>query len=318
MCPKSKILIVGTTPATAGIGGVTIHTKRLLDFLRRNNFDFDFVDYKSVCILSLVKKIVLHKVVHFHITNPFVIAFLCVLAKISFTKVILTLHGNLGRYNWVKNSLINFVITLIDIPILINKESYRKGVILNRNSRYISAFIPPILTTKLDDNIIELITNLENKGKMICSTNAYNISYDKKGRDIYGIDFLIREFSLLSDYVLIISDPSGNYKKKYVEELSNVYFIDYPHDYFELLKKISVFIRYTTTDGDSLSVKEALFLNKKVICTDVVDRPIGTILCKLYEHDSFVQALTASHKDIVHSEMKNSAMDILELYKSLV
>ena len=318
MCLQKNILIIGTLPETAGIGGVTIHTKRLLDFLRRNNFDFDFVDYKSVCILSLVKKIVLHKVVHFHITNPFVIAFLCVLAKISFTKVILTLHGNLGRYNWVKNSLINFVITLIDIPILINKESYRKGVILNRNSRYISAFIPPILTTELDDNIIELITNLENKGKMICSTNAYNISYDKKGRDIYGIDFLIREFSLLSDYVLIISDPSGNYKKKYVEELSNVYFIDYPHDYFELLKKISVFIRYTTTDGDSLSVKEALFLNKKVICTDVVDRPIGTILCKLYEHDSFVQALTASHKDIVHSEMKNSAMDILELYKSLV
>lgn len=318
MCLQKNILIIGTLPETAGIGGVTIHTKRLLDFLRRNNFDFDFVDYKSVCILSLVKKIVLHKVVHFHITNPFVIAFLCVLAKISFTKVILTLHGNLGRYNWVKNSLINFVITLIDIPILINKKSYRKGVILNRNSRYISAFIPPILTTKLDDNIIELITNLENMGKTICSTNAYNISYDKKGRDIYGIDFLIREFSLLSDYVLIISDPSGNYKKKYVEELSNVYFIDYPHDYFELLKKISVFIRYTTTDGDSLSVKEALFLNKKVICTDVVDRPIGTILCKLYEHDSFVQALTASHKDIVHSEMKNSAMDILELYKSLV
>ena len=297
MCLKSKILIIGTLPETAGIGGVTIHIKRLLDFLQKNNFNFDFVDYKNKSILSLIKEIISHKIVHLHITNPFVMLFLCVIAKIAFTKVILTLHGNLGRYNWLKNSLVNIVV-----------------------SKYIPAFIPPILSTKLDDNIIELLKYLESTKKTICSTNAYNISYDNKGRDIYGIDFLIHEFVSLSTYVLIISDPSGNYKKRYPEKLPNIYFIEYPHNYFELLKHISVFIRYTTTDGDSLSVKEALFLNRKVVCTDVVDRPSGVALCKLYDPNSFIEALTMPQRNIESSTngiLKNSAIDILELYKSL-
>jgi hypothetical protein len=42
-------------------------------------------------------------------------------------------------------------------------------------------------------------------------------------------------------------------------------------------------LRITTTDGDALSVKEALFLNKQVIATDVVDRPVGTQLVPLNE-----------------------------------
>ena len=320
MCLKSKILIIGTLPETAGIGGVTIHIKRLLDFLQKNNFNFDFVDYKNKSILSLIKEIISHKIVHLHITNPFVMLFLCVIAKIAFTKVILTLHGNLGRYNWLKNSLVNIVVSIVDIPILINKKSYKDGVKLNKNSKYIPAFIPPILSTKLDDNIIELLKYLESTKKTICSTNAYNISYDNKGRDIYGIDFLIHEFVSLSTYVLIISDPSGNYKKRYPEKLPNIYFIEYPHNYFELLKHISVFIRYTTTDGDSLSVKEALFLNRKVVCTDVVDRPSGVALCKLYDPNSFIEALTMPQRNIESSTngiLKNSAIDILELYKSL-
>lgn len=37
-------------------------------------------------------------------------------------------------------------------------------------------------------------------------------------------------------------------------------------------------IRFTTTDGDSLSVKEALLAGKSVIATDVVDRPEQVIL----------------------------------------
>ena len=37
------------------------------------------------------------------------------------------------------------------------------------------------------------------------------------------------------------------------------------------------FIRSTTTDGDSLSVHEALHLKKDVIASNVVDRPIGTL-----------------------------------------
>ena len=41
----NKILIIGTLPLP--IGGVTIHTQRLITFLKNNNFKYNFFDYKK-------------------------------------------------------------------------------------------------------------------------------------------------------------------------------------------------------------------------------------------------------------------------------
>ena len=45
-----------------------------------------------------------------------------------------------------------------------------------------------------------------------------------------------------------------------------------------MLKISDVFIRNTSTDGDSLSLREAINLNINCYATDVVDRPVGTII----------------------------------------
>ena len=318
MRKNKKIAIIGTLPSTAGIGGVTIHTQRLLDFLNENNFNFKFIDYKKASLIQLIYSIATNRIVHFHITNPYAILLFSLIGKICFTKTILTLHGNFGRYNKVKNTLIKIALKLKDIPIIINKKSFNSCKAINSRCLLIPAFIPPIDSEPLDTETSGLLTELKNSGKILCSTNAYNIAYDKHGKDIYGIDFLIHEFRSLPDYILIISDPSGNYKKKYPNVPANVFFIDYPHNYFELLKQIDIFIRYTTTDGDALSVKEALYLNKKTVCTNVVDRPNMVNLCELYDHNSFIKALTTQKKQTNTTHIKNSATEILKLYNSLI
>lgn len=318
MRKNKKIAIIGTLPSTAGIGGVTIHTQRLLDFLNENNFNFKFIDYKKASLIQLIYSIATNRIVHFHITNPYAILLFSLIGKICFTKTILTLHGNFGRYNKVKNTLIKIALKLTDIPIIINKKSFNSCKAINSRCLLIPAFIPPIDSEPLDTETSGLLTELKNSGKILCSTNAYNIAYDKHGKDIYGIDFLIHEFRSLPDYILIISDPSGNYKKKYPNVPANVFFIDYPHNYFELLKHIDIFIRYTTTDGDALSVKESIYLNKKVVCTNVVDRPEGVDLCTLYNHDSFIQALKDSPKPKTTEHIQNSAIEILKLYNTII
>ena len=123
-------------------------------------------------------------------------------------------------------------------------------------------------------------------------------------------------FKKSSDYILLISDPSGNYSKRYersgLKVEGNVLFINYPHPYFELLKYVDCFVRNTSTDGDALSVKEALYLGMPTLCTDVVDRPDGVRTFKYCDRDSFDKAMNTPSKENGHIE--NGAEKILELY----
>ena len=60
----------------------------------------------------------------------------------------------------------------------------------------------------------------------------------------------------------------------------NIFFITYSHDFFEVINLTDALLRATTMDGDSLSINEALYFNKDVITSNVVDRPNGCILYK--------------------------------------
>jgi glycosyltransferase involved in cell wall biosynthesis len=54
---------------------------------------------------------------------------------------------------------------------------------------------------------------------------------------------------------------------------------DVPHaECLHLMSRSAAFIRPTLTDGDSVSVREALALGTPVIASDAVSRPNGTIL----------------------------------------
>ena len=72
---NKEIAIIGTLPSTAGIGGVTIHTQRLLDFLNLNKFNFKFIDYKKTNLIQLIYNIIIHKnlplIISIHLNNFF-------------------------------------------------------------------------------------------------------------------------------------------------------------------------------------------------------------------------------------------------------
>ena len=315
---KTKLLIIGAVPRSAGIGGVTIHVSRLLDYLDKERFDYSFVDYKTLPLLRVVKEIITSKIIHFHISNPFLLFPFVLFAKIFFRKVILTLHGNYGRFNTVKNLLVKCSIILCDYPITINENSYKQVSKFKKNTMLFSAFIPPIKQEKLDKGIINTIERLHECFPIIVSTNAFNISIDKEGNDVYGIDFLIKVFSQIKDKALLISDPSGNYSKKYADVPINVAFINYKHSYFELLKRIDIFVRNTSTDGDALSVKEALFLNIPTLCTNVVSRPCGVVLFEYGNIESFINALNNAKETKEHFKIANAADQIIQLYQQII
>lgn len=311
-----KILIIGSLPPP--IGGVTMHVKRLLQSLNNFEYPYCFVDLKKDSYLKASLSVVKSKWIHLHTSNVYLRFFFTLTCLLLRKKVIITVHGNLGRFKKFKNFLDNLSVKLAYVPIVINKQSLELAIRLNTNSILITAFIPPVKEEILKREIVEKIIKIRSSSEVIFCTNAYNVTYDKNGQEIYQITLLIKIFNKLPNRALVISDPSGAYIKYVIKEklevTNNIIFIDEPHSFFEVLKLSDVFLRITTTDGDSLSVKEAIFLAKNVIATDVVDRPEGVFVVEnnINTIKSAIEEFSPSNNTIY--DIGNGADALIKLY----
>ena len=278
-----KLLVIGRIPENSGIGGVTIHVSRLLQLYEKFNMPYDFLDLGvKKNIYKICQNILKADSVYLHSSSPILRFLISIFCLFTLKKLLIMVHGDLGRFNFFKNQLDFFSIKLCYKPLLINKKSYLKGLRLNKNSKLVSAYIPPIITIPLDKELTKRIEIERQKSKLIVVTNASRLSFDKLKKDIYGISALLKYFKKSKNIFFIVADPSGNYKKYITSNfshLSNVgFFINKKIDFYELLKLSDVFIRNTSTDGDSLSIREALELNVACYATNVVSRPHGTIV----------------------------------------
>ena len=311
------VLIIGTLPQVAGVGGVTVHVQRLLENLNIRRIPYNFCDYKEVGIIKIILSILRNSVVHVHVSNPYFRSSLILFCRICGKRVVFTVHGNLGRFNNFKNYLDRLSIKYSNIPILINRQSYIKAKEWNASSVLMPAFFPPSTSPALPDPILRNIIKAKDEQKMIIATNASALSYMPDGREVYGINHLINFFEGESRYFLCVSDPSGRYSQDFKDSLpDNVLFITEPHSFYSLMKCSDVMIRATATDGDSLSVREALHLGIKVLATDCVDRPDGVILFKYNDSESLKVALDTDFPRIT-SEPINIIDKLLEIYNSL-
>lgn len=313
----NSLLIIGPDIKIRGVGGVTIHVQRLRDYLEKIGFEYVFKDYKSNNLIVLCREMSRHKIVHVHISNP-VYQFLVVLiGRLLRRKVVVTLHGDYGRFGKLKNQLVNTSMKLATVPIVINEKSYQACRSINKRTTLIPAFIPPQKEESLQKEIVDLLEKLHSEGKKVISTNASNTSVDKHGNEIYGIEFLVQYYKDSQAFALVVSDPSGNYKRRYgTLQSDSVFFIDYPHPYYQVLKMVDYFVRNTSTDGDALSVRESLYLNIPTLCSDAVDRPNGVRLFKYCDKASFEKCFNERQIEIVG--IGNGAELILQVYKTLM
>src|SRR5690606_10989016 len=183
--------------------------------------------------------------------------FCMLLGKNSF----LTFHGNIGRYGPFRNWFDLMAIRTVRWPIVINQPSFVKALKVNKATQLASAFIPPQSVEALPPALVSSILALKQKADQVFCTNASNADLDKEGDEIYQCSELLRLFSRLPSKGLIISDPSGSYRRLWegrgTELPANVILISSLHDFNAVIALCDVMIRFTTTDGDAISVKEA-------------------------------------------------------------
>lgn len=321
---RGKILILGVQPPP--IGGVTIHVKRLCEHLRATDLKWHFIDIKKGSKKEILISVFSHGIVHLHSSNPVIRLIFTMFCYLNFKKSIVTFHGNLGRYGRIKNFMDIVTVRYASVPVVLNDDSYGIALKYNKRTRVISAFIPEMQPVELVQGVRDSINALRKRCKHIYCTNAYNVSFDKNDNEIYQISALVVLFNKYPQYGLIISDPSGNYEKylknKNIQLHQNILLLPFEHDFNAVIRSSDCMIRFTTTDGDSLSVKEALWHGKSVIATDVVSRPEGVILVspdiaaleRLIDDGRIFENKEAG----VSQLPANGADDLIKLYKEIV
>tara|TARA_B110001450_G_C17647858_1_gene492000 strand:+ start:1307 stop:2263 length:957 start_codon:yes stop_codon:yes gene_type:complete len=315
-----KMLIIGKVPPP--IGGVTIHTSRLLDLCDELNINYKFYDLQKFNLFSFLNAIRVSHKSHLHANNPLLLFLYSVMCLVFNNHSIITIHGDMESYNPLLTSLEKAAIRFCKQPIVLNDHSLEKAKKINSRSIKLSAFIPPIKSLYLSLSDLGKIALTGKIGNVLFCTNAYDYVFDKNGDEIYGVLPLIDCFNKSPEKRLVVSDPKGSYlsflKKNNFFIKPNITFLSGNHSFFEVLKLSSCFIRNTSTDGDSLSVKEALYLGKSVIATDCVERPDGVRLIKFKDDlslENAINEITLNHVERKVIPPSNGGIDIIALYK---
>lgn len=304
------------------IGGVTIHVQRLNQMLSEKGFDSEIFDYSKKINATHISKIFSSQIIHLHVSNKLFRLILVLIFRLIGKRTIITFHG---KYDF-KHILDKLSLKICNYALLLNDYSYTSAKEISiKKISLLSAFIPPITlhSYTLNTDTIKLIEEIRNNFKFVFCTNAWDVVYDAEGNEIYGGSTLVKVFNEFTDIALIFSDPKGNYqmffRKKCNSLPQNVFFINYNHDFVEVIQSCDALIRATSTDGDSLSVHEALYLRKDVVTTDVVNRPNGCILySNVEELKSILYDFEKVRGRFVQYKYFDATNELLNIYSKLL
>ena len=315
-------LLIGKIPPP--IGGMTIHVARLLHVLESKSFNYGFYDLSNFTLNGLFRACRQAKLIHLHSTNSLFRLLVSLLCKVNGTTLIVTYHGNIGEWGLFRNLLDYSSIKVCSIPIVLNDSSLDIAKKFNKESVIISSFIPPFGIAKNSD-LQNKVSAFKKRHKKIYCTNAFDVVIDKNNVEVYGITPIITIFSELKDYGLVFSDPKGNYSKylkgKGIKIPTNVLVINYPHSFYHVIELTDGVIRATTTDGDSLTVKEALYQGKRILASDCVSRPPGVEVFQTGNY-SMLKGLLMNESDFLSCKATFGILDgsnqLLELYSKIL
>ncbi len=348
---KLNLLIIG--PISPPAGGISIHIERLEQLLK-NDFLIDIIDeskekkrdsfnLRSCNIIQYLRKILNSDVVFIHSGNIILKKSHLIISKLFLKKTILTFHGFSHRRKYkLSNRIDNYFYRLSNKLIFVNKDIEIKNKISKNKYIIQHAFIPPIKDelVKLPSIINDRISIAkENNQTIICANASKLIKFNNE--DLYGLDMcitvaerLIKKNIKICFFFVVSSLENGaelfHKYQKFITELeigNNFLLINIDLPFYKLIQKSDIVVRPTNTDGDSLTIREALFLNKKVLASDVTNRPDDTLLFKNRDTDDFERKLITIIENESNENQRNYQNtnntkkiynDYRELYKNII
>lgn len=291
-----KVITVGPV---SYVGGINVHMRRL-SLILGDCISFDFFDDsppnfsgkhgKSIRKISSVPGFLSSmkraKIVHIHSGNWLLRILLVLVSRLFRAKVVVTLHSY--RIAGLKKFVSDAVLRLSSKVICVNTDI--KASLGRADALVKEAFIPPFESERkcLPHDVEAFIEG--HGGAVLLCANAYRLTR-YQGKDLYGLDQCLavaRQCKKNEDKIVILfvvgtvmesDDLYSRAQKTIAEEGLDEFICIYPEglDFISLMRRSHIVLRPTVTDGDALTIREALFLGKPVIASDVVTRPSGTV-----------------------------------------
>ena len=325
---KPQKIHIGPLPPP--LGGISVYLYRLSKIEKEAIFiDDREINTKTKLIKWIFKTIFDFKKKHFIYHSPSLklrLAFYF-LSLFSRHKYSIVSHGK-GLENSYQKA--NFIIKYLIIKMLKKAEYiqvvnqtltpflYKLGIIKDK-LLIKNAFLPPSLDEEskilktLDNRTIEFCKN----HKPLIIANAYKLVF-KDIIDLYGLDMCIElTAKLKKDFPnvgFLFALANENVRADYLDKIkiritelniqNNFHFLVGQKEIWPLFKKADLMVRPTITDGDAVSIREALYFGCSVIASDVCERPEGTILFENRNidnlHKKCLETLRKQNKNKTH------------------
>jgi glycosyltransferase involved in cell wall biosynthesis len=299
MSKKEHICIIG--PLSPPIGGVSIYLERYseqLDQQQKKHSIYSFNKrsflYKIISILNIIFNPKFTTIL-VNSSNKFVLSFL--IFRIFPCKLIYFDHNFrlIEDLNWFQKFLFRGFMRRVNEFWYVEEkvlDYYTKYNIRIPHNHFLkNAFIVPDDPNYVDiffSKNVEVAHFIDSHNPIIASTASSFAFY--KGVDLYGIDLLIKTLSvLIIDFPqigLIIAIGAVNNKKYYQSILAelgkhtlfnNTLILLNTKEIWPIFQRSNLMLRPTFTDGDALSIREALHFKCQVIASNCCKRPEGVV-----------------------------------------
>ena len=335
------IYVVGRIPPP--IGGVTIHTDRLIRWLSKiEGVQVKHIAINPMSLLSLVKNCIFPSskktIVHCQTSSwGLLIVVFSLLVSFSKVKLVYSIHSeywvedNLSVGKW-KACVLKYCLRRVSLLIADNERIARDMHPYVGKIEVIVPFLPPL--GQLGDEDLATYLQLPAFDAPTLVFNAYKLVYRTDGADVYGLDVLLKAYCKL-DFplvlILLIPQLSSGEKEniytmlddiRYDSNYQRVHIIsDTDLDGWKVIAKASLFVRPTITDGDALSVREALYFGVPAIVSDCTVRPKGSHLFRTGDVESLCGTIVANidggEKVISNTSIENPTAAFFSSYNNL-
>lgn len=305
-----RVLLIGPVPAPRG--GVSVHLERLAIALAGLGYPIDVLDeapiikahvpnLRKISLRSYVSLLRNADIIHTHSSNPAVKLAHTILARLLGRRVVATIHS--ARHDVWGRMMYRLACRLSHCVIPVS-EQVRDT--LKIKGEIIPAFLPPLVEEEcIPESLAAWMQERRLEGRQIIVSNASDLR-SAHGEDLYGLDLLVEAFTrpeVSRRYALLFVVASLRVgAARYADmqwaiddrELSSVVkLVHLAAPFAGMIKAADLVVRATNTDGDALTVREALWYGKRVLASDCVKRPERSDLFRSRDVEDLVLKLVA-------------------------
>lgn len=349
-----NLIIIGALPPPRG--GVSTHVERLIPYLEEAGINYVVWDYtkqykknKRVVLLrsepvKLVTSLLKMKganVAHCLISRvSFSRLVFCFFLRLLGIRLIITFVGSPEQMIDESSFKLFYILTLTRFSrhiIAVNRDFQKilasHGISKNKIS-IIPAFIPSKDNDSIKKPVPQNMIDFCMRAKPLIVTYAFGPLF-YLNEDLYGLDLVVQLAEELRvglpqiGFIVVISEvTNGEYLKKLRTDILKrgldsffCFVIGDRYSFISFLQYADLFIRATNTDGDALTLREALYYGVPSVASDVCYRPEGTILFRnrnIADLQRVVREVLYNNKHIRHSpeaQRVNNAELFIDVFK---